>query len=960
MSHLGNQKSIRNKNACFTDSSAVDVASMKTRFLYPPIVSLFCAVIVISISPSLALAVTGPGSQNNFDGRRVLVIGIDGVQRAAFQTAISDGRVPNLAQIADTGVAYWNLEAGGIYHTSTQQPTITGPGWSSVCTGVFQNKHGIEDNNNDKVVEGRYYLYPHFFKHIRELYSDSWLGSICDAVTPNSVLVLSENGIANLVYTPTSAEKNAGLGDVKVTEKVVETLQNENPDALFIHFLDADHAGHTYGYGDDIPQYMNTLEDIDGYIGQIQTALQNRPQYAEEKWLIVVTSDHGGGHNKSHGSQSDDDRHIFGFFNGPGFTGGVINNTLTYQDIFAPTILSYLGIGINPEWGMESAPATPVSPYPTPVNGISITDVRRDIRNPSSSDSVTISADIKSLDPLTSVQLWVDAGAGSFSAQSMSNTEDSRWTATLPQYADGTQIKYYIQAATATSSTKLPFPLAPLPFYVFNIEDDRVDQTDLIINEICYNPQGSDNSTNSEWFEVYNRRSEPVDVSFYTVSDTTATPDDFIIPQGTILPANGYMILAWDKAMFLNKYPALASNSNVVIVDTEQAYGINNDGDSPNLVHPNDFEWNHVKSECFEEVPYEVSSPWPGPSTDGFSIELKNPNLDNTLPGNWSFTAASGGTPGQQNSAFEANAIGILNVERSLEYPTSADTIRISADILSDTPLLNATVHTRIGNTNFSFIMTHDAGHRWFTQVGPFPSGALIRFYISALASGTNVVSPAGAPLDRYRFRVDDFPAMPGDLVINELQYDPDGSDNGNMSEWFEIVNTTPRSQDVSFFKFRTRKDNAFQVFPEDTVIPPHGYLVVAGVESLFTGLYPSFGSTGAVLYNAAWPQPSSMMTNSNNSLIEVRINHLNSQPVMRWTAPPAIDAVSYKRTDYPWPGEQSSRPNNNGYTVELIHPALDNNLGTNWHVSDVQLGTPGEQNSVYEENSSVNDWALY
>ena len=44
---------------------------------------------------------------------------------------------------AYTNVAY----AGGQIGQVTQQPTVSGPGWSTILTGVWANRHNVTDNN---------------------------------------------------------------------------------------------------------------------------------------------------------------------------------------------------------------------------------------------------------------------------------------------------------------------------------------------------------------------------------------------------------------------------------------------------------------------------------------------------------------------------------------------------------------------------------------------------------------------------------------------------------------------------------------------------------------------------------------------------------------------------------------------------------------------------------------------
>jgi hypothetical protein len=49
-------------------------------------------------------------------------------------------------------------------------------------------------------------------------------------------------------------------------------------------------------------------------------------------------------------------------------------------------------------------------------------------------------------------------------------------------------------------------------------------------------------------------------------------------------------------------------------------------------------------------VPFEASAPWPsGSDSEGRSLMLIQPSLDNDLPGNWALSDAAGGTPGEKN-----------------------------------------------------------------------------------------------------------------------------------------------------------------------------------------------------------------------------------------------------------------------------------------------------------------------
>jgi predicted AlkP superfamily pyrophosphatase or phosphodiesterase len=304
----------------------------------------------------------GPGRQNDFDGRRVLIIGIDGCRRDVMEQSIKDGRAPHFAKIAAGARAYWNMEAGGEPTGARNQPTISGPGWSTLFTGVFANKHGVL-GNGEKFVAGNFTDYPHYFRYLRQAKPNAWLGSVVGITWPevNKILIrASGENLANcLTISPSEnvmeGEAKRQLTDGNVAAEAVRLLREENPDVLFLHFLDVDHVGHQFGFGPVVPQYADTLKKLDESVGTVIDALQKRPQFKDESWLIAVVTDHGG-IKKGHGGQSLEERQIFAFFNGPGFRPEEMRTDQVFQSLVAPTVLNYLGVPIDPAWGFESVP----------------------------------------------------------------------------------------------------------------------------------------------------------------------------------------------------------------------------------------------------------------------------------------------------------------------------------------------------------------------------------------------------------------------------------------------------------------------------------------------------------------------------------------------------------------------------------------------------------------------------
>lgn len=218
--------------------------------------------------------------------QKILIIGIDGCRGDAVKVADA----PNIHGLLPH--ALYSFDA------LTQAPTISGPGWSSMLTGVWSNKHGVINNDFSSAAYG---TFPAFYKYIKTHQPGIQSVSIC-AWSPINQYLAVDAGI-----------KINAQNDLAVKDSAVRWLKDSNPDILFLHFDDVDAAGHTYGYDPEEPRYMNAINKTDGYVGEILTALQSRKNITKENWLIVVSTDHGG-KGTSHGGASKTEKNIFAIF----------------------------------------------------------------------------------------------------------------------------------------------------------------------------------------------------------------------------------------------------------------------------------------------------------------------------------------------------------------------------------------------------------------------------------------------------------------------------------------------------------------------------------------------------------------------------------------------------------------------------------------------------------------------
>ncbi len=99
-------------------------------------------------------------------------------------------------------------------------------------------------------------------------------------------------------------------GDAYVHRLAQDYLRNETADATVVYYADPDIAGHTNGFTNDNPGYYGEIVQFDRYVGDLMDAINAPPSRANEEWLIVSTSDHGG-FETWHGGEHLSERNVF-------------------------------------------------------------------------------------------------------------------------------------------------------------------------------------------------------------------------------------------------------------------------------------------------------------------------------------------------------------------------------------------------------------------------------------------------------------------------------------------------------------------------------------------------------------------------------------------------------------------------------------------------------------------------
>lgn len=274
---------------------------------------------------------------------RVLYIGIDGTRFDAIERADT----PQLdALIADGCHSRTCLILGDRYRGND---TVSGPGWSSILTGVWADKHGAQDNNFQGT---KYDEYPHLFVRLKETRPDARTASfvtwapIHDKITAGADVSVNFEESAHGVL-------DYDRYDIAATDAAVRELTEQNPDVVFLYLGQVDVAGHTHGFHPSVPEYVAAIERADRLVGRAVAAVRSRPQYRAEDWLVVVTSDHGG-LGKGHGGGHDKPEILNSFLivSGPAARRGAIEEQVFLVD--APvTVLGHLGVAPREAWRLD-------------------------------------------------------------------------------------------------------------------------------------------------------------------------------------------------------------------------------------------------------------------------------------------------------------------------------------------------------------------------------------------------------------------------------------------------------------------------------------------------------------------------------------------------------------------------------------------------------------------------------
>jgi arylsulfatase A-like enzyme len=239
-----------------------------------------------------------------------------------------------------------SLRKSGGYsdHCLAVLPTENGPTWTSMLTGQGPSSHGVKEND----LKG-------------------WRPNIAPALPT----LLQLSGYPGKFYSVTQNDAMARLlfdaheslhreKDDDIESEAQRLLEFENPGVLFVQFNAAEKAGSRFGYEIWSPLYRSAFVEFDQRLGKLCHSLRQRPGYAHENWMVIVTANHGG-HGRKAGTAKESDRRVFLLLTGKNIAPGMDLGE-TYQVDVVPTLLGHLGVTVPDSLRLTGTPRGPLNP----------------------------------------------------------------------------------------------------------------------------------------------------------------------------------------------------------------------------------------------------------------------------------------------------------------------------------------------------------------------------------------------------------------------------------------------------------------------------------------------------------------------------------------------------------------------------------------------------------------------
>ena len=290
-------------------------------------------------------------SAGRASARKAVFILLDGIPADVIEQVDT----PALDEIAAAG-GYARAHVGGELGGRTQTPTVSAPGYMSLITGTWADKHNVRGNSN----QSPNYDYWNLFRIVetadstrRTAIFSTWLDNrtvLIGEGRPGAGTFRLDHAVDGLehdtiAYPHDKASRYILAIDERVSGEAAKYIAERGPDLSWVYLQHTDDAGHAHGDGE---AFHAAIRQADQMVGRIWNAVKQRQALGEE-WMIVVTTDHGRDPRtgKGHGLQSARERTTWIVTNQRALTPRFTTGQSAIVDI-APSILQHLRLSPPP------------------------------------------------------------------------------------------------------------------------------------------------------------------------------------------------------------------------------------------------------------------------------------------------------------------------------------------------------------------------------------------------------------------------------------------------------------------------------------------------------------------------------------------------------------------------------------------------------------------------------------
>lgn len=257
-------------------------------------------------------------SWGNVNVQHVIILSIDGGKPSVIQ----ESSMPYLKKVVLEGAHTWNAK--------TITPSITLPSHTSMLTGVGPEIHQVLWN--DWIPEKGLVQVPTVF-------------DLAQAQGYKTAFFASKDKFRHLHVPAIQEFQIIAESAPRVATPAGEYFVSSKPNLTFVHFRDADQAGHAFGWG-SIEQ-KKALEQVDQGIQILLASIQKSGVGLST--VLMITADHGGT-GLNHGEDTEENRTIPWIIWGASIKSGYEIYEPVHTTATAATALNLLGVKIPDQW----------------------------------------------------------------------------------------------------------------------------------------------------------------------------------------------------------------------------------------------------------------------------------------------------------------------------------------------------------------------------------------------------------------------------------------------------------------------------------------------------------------------------------------------------------------------------------------------------------------------------------